>query len=114
MVRPVKLSIPYVNSKRVQPAENFILAMPGPNLSRLFQGAVSPGEENRKSLEVIENYGGPGVSRTRDLRFRKPLLYPSELRGLNLLYRIQSKTHYITTRLIGTGCLRITSLEVLI
>ncbi len=25
--------------------------------------------------------GGPGVSRTRDLRFRKPLLYPSELRG---------------------------------
>ena len=25
--------------------------------------------------------GGPGVSRTRDTRFRKPLLYPSELRG---------------------------------
>lgn len=30
------------------------------------------------------NRGGPGVSRTRDLRFRKPLLYPSELRGLVL------------------------------
>ena len=28
-----------------------------------------------------EDAGGPGVSRTRDLRFRKPLLYPSELRG---------------------------------
>jgi integrase len=38
-------------------------------------------EENDDSLEVIENAGGPGVSRTRDLRFRKPLLYPSELRG---------------------------------
>ena len=25
--------------------------------------------------------GGPGQSRTADLRFRKPLLYPSELRG---------------------------------
>jgi hypothetical protein len=25
--------------------------------------------------------GGPGRSRTADLRFRKPSLYPSELRG---------------------------------
>ena len=25
--------------------------------------------------------GGPGVTRTLDLRFRKPLLYPSELQG---------------------------------
>ena len=25
--------------------------------------------------------GGPGQSRTADQRFRKPLLYPSELRG---------------------------------
>jgi hypothetical protein len=31
--------------------------------------------------KIIEDNGGPGVSRTRDLRFRKPLLYPSELRG---------------------------------
>jgi hypothetical protein len=38
-------------------------------------------DENADSFEVIENAGGPGVSRTRDLRFRKPLLYPSELRG---------------------------------
>jgi hypothetical protein len=39
------------------------------------------GDENEDNCEVIENDGGPGVSRTRDLRFRKPLLYPSELRG---------------------------------
>jgi integrase len=32
--------------------------------------------------EVIEKTGGPGRSRTADLRFRKPSLYPSELRGL--------------------------------
>jgi hypothetical protein len=41
-------------------------------------------DENDDNCEVIENAGGPGVSRTRDLRFRKPLLYPSELRGLVL------------------------------
>src|SRR5579885_2857464 len=28
--------------------------------------------------------GGPGRSRTADLRFRKPSLYPSELRGLSV------------------------------
>ena len=27
------------------------------------------------------NHGGPGRSRTADQRFRKPLLYPTELRG---------------------------------
>jgi hypothetical protein len=31
--------------------------------------------------------GGPGVIRTPDLRFRKPLLYPAELRGLAFLTR---------------------------
>jgi hypothetical protein len=31
--------------------------------------------------EVVDNRGGPGVIRTPDLRFRKPLLYPAELRG---------------------------------
>ena len=31
-------------------------------------------------LYLIEN-GGPGQSRTADQRFRKPLLYPSELQG---------------------------------
>jgi len=37
--------------------------------------------DSAESLQATENNGGPGVSRTRDLRFRKPLLYPSELRG---------------------------------
>ncbi len=41
-------------------------------------------DEQEVSLEVIEKNGGPGQSRTADLRFRKPLLYPSELRGLLL------------------------------
>src|SRR2546430_16489063 len=31
--------------------------------------------------------GGPGRSRTADQRFRKPLLYPTELRGPNKGYR---------------------------
>jgi hypothetical protein len=33
------------------------------------------------SLPSLSWDGGPGQSRTADLRFRKPLLYPSELRG---------------------------------
>ena len=37
--------------------------------------------EIEDSPEVFEISGSPGVSRTPDLRFRKPLLYPSELRG---------------------------------
>ena len=48
------------------------------------QQSATPAQQetdNDESIEVIENAGGPGVSRTRDLRFRKPLLYPSELRG---------------------------------
>ena len=37
--------------------------------------------EEAEYSEVFENSGGPGQSRTADLRFRKPLLYPSELQG---------------------------------
>ena len=37
--------------------------------------------EQEVSPKALENNGGPGQSRTADLRFRKPLLYPSELRG---------------------------------
>ena len=33
--------------------------------------------------------GVPGVTRTRDPRFRKPMLYPTELRGLNANQAIQ-------------------------
>ena len=36
--------------------------------------------------------GDPGVSRTRDLEFRKLLLYPSELRGHGFQY-IQPLAH---------------------
>jgi hypothetical protein len=38
-------------------------------------------EGEGQPVEVIEQDGGPGRSRTADLRFRKPSLYPSELRG---------------------------------
>ena len=38
-------------------------------------------DDEGESFEVIEKDGGPGRSRTADLRFRKPSLYPSELRG---------------------------------
>jgi hypothetical protein len=38
-------------------------------------------EDDGQPAEVIEKTGGPGRSRTADLRFRKPTLYPSELRG---------------------------------
>jgi integrase len=38
-------------------------------------------EEEGKWARVIDNSGGPGRSRTADQRFRKPLLYPTELRG---------------------------------
>src|SRR6478736_1263184 len=55
--------------------------------------ACHPGKKNLRGNSVSAmgsfeevgglrfDVGGPGVSRTRDLRFRKPLLYPSELRG---------------------------------
>ena len=35
---------------------------------------------NEASKYLILLYGGPGKTRTSDLRFRKPLLYPAELR----------------------------------
>ena len=48
------------------------------------------GWESSDSQEVLERNGSPGVSRTPDLRFRKPLLYPSELRGH---YEVTSLCH---------------------
>ena len=36
---------------------------------------------------ITDKIGDPGVIRTRDLRFRKPLLYPAELRGQALRRR---------------------------
>jgi hypothetical protein len=35
----------------------------------------------RDALASVKCDGGPGRSRTADQRFRKPLLYPTELRG---------------------------------
>ena len=37
-------------------------------------------KSQKAPAQVVEN-GGPGQSRTADQRFRKPLLYPSELQG---------------------------------
>ena len=39
-------------------------------------------------VQVTESNGGPGRSRTADQRFRKPLLYPTELRGRCNLTRL--------------------------
>jgi hypothetical protein len=47
------------------------------------RGAVSLFlQQEIKSTAGVMKTGGPGRSRTADLRFRKPSLYPSELRGL--------------------------------
>jgi hypothetical protein len=40
-----------------------------------------PRQWRDKAGENLEKAGDPGVIRTRGLRFRKPLLYPAELRG---------------------------------
>ncbi len=34
---------------------------------------------------TVGEYGDPGRTRTCDIRFRKPMLYPAELRGLLFL-----------------------------
>jgi hypothetical protein len=46
------------------------------------QGSETPDSEALQVMEDIGDDGGPGASRTPDQRFRKPLLYPSELQGL--------------------------------
>jgi hypothetical protein len=51
---------------------------PQPNATPAQPGSAI---EEKEYLEMIENNGGPGQSRTADQRFRKPLLYPSELQG---------------------------------
>jgi integrase len=45
------------------------------------QGSKTPDSEALQVMENVEDDGGPGQSRTADQRFRKPLLYPSELQG---------------------------------
>ena len=62
------------------------------------------GEESGETLEVVDNTGGPGQSRTADLRFRKPLLYPSELRGRCLDFNVwPSYLHSLTRGRIFPG-----------
>jgi hypothetical protein len=39
--------------------------------------------------KVVEKNGRPGEIRTPDPRFRKPLLYPSELQALNTCFSLQ-------------------------
>ena len=45
--------------------------------------SVADGEKvaDGGEAQVLDKYGTPGRNRTDDTRFRKPLLYPSELRG---------------------------------
>jgi len=45
------------------------------------QAQTPTGHETMEDGYLAENNGGPGQSRTADQRFRKPLLYPSELQG---------------------------------
>jgi integrase len=42
---------------------------------------ATAGERSSKPSELIERIGAPDTNRTCDPRFRKPLLYPTELRG---------------------------------
>jgi hypothetical protein len=44
--------------------------------------------EAREPRVSLFDCGGPGVTRTPDKRFRKPLLYPPELRGHAVLERL--------------------------
>src|ERR1700691_2071641 len=45
-----------------------------------FRAAMNP-TRMESSSSINEEAGGPGESRTPDKRFRKPLLYPSELQA---------------------------------
>ena len=52
------------------------------------QQNATPAQQSRMLImvdapQVIEKVGRPGEIRTPDPRFRKPLLYPSELQALN-------------------------------
>ena len=47
--------------------------------------------EGRAIKTQLITSGGPGRSRTADQRFRKPLLYPTELRGRILIVMEQSR-----------------------
>jgi hypothetical protein len=52
----------------------------GVDWRRILKG--ESGKQKRYKY-LINEYGRPGGNRTPDLRFRKPLLYPSELQARN-------------------------------
>ena len=55
--------------------------------SPLLQPCCNGGSgEELRACEPIEIIGGPERTRTSDLRFRKPLLYPTELRDRKVFY----------------------------
>ena len=49
---------------------------------------------DRRNTEVVEKYGAPETIRTSDTRFRKPVLYPPELRGHLVVTTLVIQTSY--------------------
>ena len=60
---------------------------------------------SRSLVSFRKSFGDPGVIRTRDLRFRKPLLYPAELRG-QALRRAPDAASRRARKLCGAHCSR--------
>jgi hypothetical protein len=54
---------------------------PGREYNKQFYSNSADRNSRVKGAGANEKYGGPGESRTPDKRFRKPLLYPSELQA---------------------------------
>jgi len=49
--------------------------------------------QQKESAQSFDFFGDPGVIRTRDQRIRSPVLYPAELRGQHIYYRILFGKH---------------------
>ena len=72
---------------------------------RLLQRCCNGGSgEEMRAREPIEIAGGPERTRTSDLRFRKPLLYPAELRDQEE-YVVSQAPFWI--EIPSSGCFRI-------
>jgi hypothetical protein len=67
---------------------------------------IQRGEAAEGAYLFNNNNGSPGQSRTADLRFRKPLLYPSELQG-HSSYQVLTTLVYRRRelRIVCSGCL---------
>ena len=66
----------------VQDAHLSIIAAAFPGLRCLKINQTAVGDSGIAQLVRHKTKNAPGAIRTRDLRFRKPTLYPAELRGL--------------------------------